>query len=208
MKILITGGAGFIASHLADSLLEDGFTVFGIDNYNDYYDPSLKAKRVEYFGHEVHEVDLKDFDALDDAFQWIRPDVVIHLAARAGVRDSFGKEAIYHNENILGTQNLIEVCKMYDVYKVIYASTSSVYGGTPLPTTGWTEDEVTGHQLNAYAYTKYTNECQFKISGLNNVGLRFFTVYESFGVDQTWHCFNLQMLLSVVNLSKHLITVI
>ena len=181
MKILITGGAGFIASHLADSLLEDGFTVFGIDNYNDYYDPSLKAKRVEYFGHEVHEVDLKDFDALDEAFQWIRPDVVIHLAARAGVRDSFGKEAIYHNENIVGTQNLIEVCKMYSVYKVIYASTSSVYGGTPLPPTGWTEDDVTGHQLNAYAYTKYTNECQFKISGLNNVGLRFFTVYGPWG---------------------------
>ena len=181
MKILITGGAGFIASHLADSLLEDGFTVFGIDNYNDYYDPSLKAKRVEYFGHEVHEVDLKDFDALDEAFQWIRPDVVIHLAARAGVRDSFGKEAIYHNDNIVGTQNLIEVCKMYNVYKVIYASTSSVYGGTPLPPTGWTEDDVTGHQLNAYAYTKYTNECQFKISGLNNVGLRFFTVYGPWG---------------------------
>jgi UDP-glucuronate 4-epimerase len=70
---------------------------------------------------------------------------------------------------------------MYDIAKVVYASTSSVYGGTPIPPTGWVEDEVTGHQLNAYAYSKYVNECQFKISGLNNVGLRFFTVYGPWG---------------------------
>ena len=109
------------------------------------------------------------------------PDVVIHLAARAGVRDSVGNEQLYHQDNIIGTQNLIQVCKMYKVKKVLYASTSSVYGGTPIPKTGWVEDEVTGHQLNPYAYTKYCNECQFKISGLNNIGLRFFTVYGPWG---------------------------
>ena len=181
MRILITGAAGFIGSHLADSLLEDGFDVVGLDNYNNYYDPALKKDRVAYFGHQVYKADLKEFDEVDRAFNKLMPDVVIHLAARAGVRDSVGNEQLYHQDNIIGTQNLIQVCKMYNVLKVVYASTSSVYGGTPIPSTGWTEDEVTGHQLNPYAYTKYCNECQFKISGLNNVGLRFFTVYGPWG---------------------------
>jgi UDP-glucuronate 4-epimerase len=181
MRILITGAAGFIGSHLADNLLEDGFDVVGLDNFNDYYDPALKRYRVAYFGHQVYKADLKEFDEIDRAFNKLMPDVVIHLAARAGVRDSVGNEQLYHQDNIIATQNLIQVCKMYNVKKVLYASTSSVYGGTPIPPTGWTEDEVTGHQLNPYAYTKYCNECQFKISGLNNVGLRFFTVYGPWG---------------------------
>ena len=181
MRILITGAAGFIGSHLADNLLDDGFDVVGLDNYNDYYDPALKRDRVAYFGHQVYKADLKEFDEIDRAFNKLMPDVVIHLAARAGVRDSVGNEQLYHQDNIIATQNLIQVCKMYKVKKVLYASTSSVYGGTPIPPTGWTEDEVTGHQLNPYAYTKYCNECQFKISGLNNVGLRFFTVYGPWG---------------------------
>ena len=181
MRILITGAAGFIGSHLADSLLEDGFDVVGLDNYNNYYDPALKKDRVAYFGHQVYKADLKEFDEVDRAFNKLLPDVVIHLAARAGVRDSVGNEQLYHQDNIIGTQNLIQVCKMYKIKKVLYASTSSVYGGTPIPKTGWVEDEVTGHQLNPYAYTKYCNECQFKISGLNNVGLRFFTVYGPWG---------------------------
>ena len=180
-KILITGAAGFIGSHLADSLLEDGFEVVGVDNYNNYYDPQLKHDRVEYFGHQVYDCDLKDFDQLDMVFNKEMPDIVMHLAARAGVRDSYGNEQLYHNDNIIATQNLIQVCKMYDIPKVVYASTSSVYGGTPIPETGWVEHEVTGHQLNPYAYTKYCNECQFKISGLYNVGLRFFTVYGPWG---------------------------
>ena len=181
MRILITGAAGFIGSHLADNLLEDGFDVVGLDNFNDYYDPALKRDRVAYFGHQVYKADLKEFDEVDRAFNKLMPDVVIHLAARAGVRDSVGNEQLYHQDNIIATQNLIQVCKMYKIKKVLYASTSSVYGGTPIPPTGWTEDEVTGHQLNPYAYTKYCNECQFKISGLNNVGLRFFTVYGPWG---------------------------
>lgn len=181
MRILITGAAGFIGSHLADNLLDDGFDVVGLDNYNDYYDPALKRDRVAYFGHQVYKADLKEFDEVDRAFNKLMPDVVIHLAARAGVRDSVGNEQLYHQDNIIATQNLIQVCKMYKIKKVLYASTSSVYGGTPIPPTGWTEDEVTGHQLNPYAYTKYCNECQFKISGLNNVGLRFFTVYGPWG---------------------------
>jgi UDP-glucuronate 4-epimerase len=181
MRILITGAAGFIGTHLMASLIDDGFDVVGIDNFNDFYDPNLKKVRVISHGHHVFPCDLKKFDELDRAFAVIKPDMVMHLAARANVRDSFGREVMYHQDNIDATQNLIQVCKMYDVNKVIYASTSSVYGGTPIPPTGWTEDEVTGHQLNAYAYTKYINECQFRISGLYNVGLRFFTVYGPWG---------------------------
>jgi len=181
MRILITGAAGFIGTHLMASLIDDGFDVVGIDNFNDFYDPNLKKVRVISHGHHVFPCDLKNFDELDRAFAVIKPDMVMHLAARANVRDSFGREVMYHQDNIDATQSLIQVCKMYDVNKVIYASTSSVYGGTPIPPTGWTEDEVTGHQLNAYAYTKYINECQFRISGLYNVGLRFFTVYGPWG---------------------------
>ena len=111
-------------------------------------------------------------------------DFIIHLAAHAGVRDSFGKEQEYHSNNIDGTQTLIEFCKSLPKKhqpKIIYASTSSVYGGTPITENGWKEDFVQAHQLNAYAYSKYMNECQFKISGLQNVGLRFFTVYGPWG---------------------------
>ena len=181
MRICVTGAAGFIGSHLCSDLLDEGLDVIGLDSFNDYYDPALKYDRIEEFGHMVENVDMKDFDALDGFFSTYRPDIVVHLGARAGVRDSVGKEVLYHQDNIDATQNLINVCKLYNVGKVLYASTSSIYGGTPIPKGGWTEEDVTGHQLNAYAYTKRINECQFKISGLNNVGLRFFTVYGPWG---------------------------
>ena len=93
-------------------------------------------------------------DTLDTFFNEYKPDdIVIHLLARAGVRDSFGKETLYHRDNIEATQNLIEVCKMYHVGKVVYASTSSVYGGTPMEAHGWEEKDLEGKQRNAYAYT-------------------------------------------------------
>ena len=181
LRILVTGGAGFIGTHLINDLMNDGFEVWGIDSFNNHYDPQLKHERVKFFRNPVSEVDMKDLDKLDEAFAAFRPEIVIHLGARANVRDSFGHERLYHQDNVDATQNLIDVCKMYDVSRVIYASTSSVYGGTPVPKGGWVEPEVTGHQLNAYAYTKYVNECQFKVSGLNNTGLRFFTVYGPWG---------------------------
>ena len=181
MRIAVTGGAGFIGSHLINDLLNDGLDVIGLDNFNDYYPPAIKYDRVEHFQSMVETVDMKDFDALDKFFGEYRPQIVIHLGARAGVRDSFGKEVAYHKDNIDATQNLIECCKMYHVGKVIYASTSSVYGGTPIGPKGWTEDTLSGHQRNAYAYTKYVNEIQWGISGINNIGLRFFTVYGPWG---------------------------
>ena len=180
-NVLICGAGGFIGSHLINDLLNDGLDVIGLDNFNDYYPPAIKYDGVEHFQSMVETVDMKDFDALDKFFGEYRPEIVIHLGARAGVRDSFGKEVAYHKDNIDATQNLIECCKMYHVGKVIYASTSSVYGGTPIGPKGWTEDTLSGHQRNAYAYTKYVNEIQWGISGINNIGLRFFTVYGPWG---------------------------
>jgi len=179
-RILVTGGAGFIGTHLMNDLIEDGFEVIGIDNYNDnLYDPKLKYDRVAVFRNPVLNIDMKDLDRLDEVFNHFRPDCVVHLGARAGVRDSYGKERLYHADNIDATQNVIDICKMYEVPQVVYASTSCVYAGTyPLP---WTEPNVHGHQLNAYGWTKRVNESQFISSGLNNIGLRFFTVYGPWG---------------------------
>ncbi len=181
MKILVTGAAGFIGSQLMNRLKNNGHKVLGIDNYNDHlYDPSLKVARTQHFGLDIRVCDIRDYDGLKQTVEGFRPDQIVHLAAHAGVRDSFGKERSYHSNNIDGTQNLIEVCKDTDI-KVIYSSTSSVYGMTPIPEEGWTEDLVTAKQRNAYAYTKYVNEIQFAISGVRNIGLRFFTVYGPWG---------------------------
>jgi len=146
------------------------------------YGPSLKHDRVAHFKLDVVRCDLRDAEQLTGVIDHFRPEVIIHLAAHAGVRDSFGKEAAYHANNIDGTQNLIEACKKVvpDV-RVIYASTSGVFGGTEIPEDGWKENQILGKQLNAYTYTKYINEIQFQISGLNNTGLRFFTVYGPWG---------------------------
>ncbi|MAI05353.1 MAG: protein CapI [Euryarchaeota archaeon] len=181
MKILITGAAGFIGSQLMNRLRSKGATVLGLDNYNDHlYDPQLKIDRTQHFELDIKVCDLRDYNATKAVFDAFQPEQVIHLAAHANVRDSFGKERDYHSNNIDGTQNLIEICKGRDV-RVIYATTSSVYGDTPVPENGWTEDLVTAKQRNAYAYTKYINEIQFAISGVQNVGLRFFTVYGPWG---------------------------
>jgi len=180
-KVLVTGGAGFIGSQLCVRLRDAGYEVLGLDNFNDHlYDPSLKYDRVMEFKLDCNVTDLCDIDALRRDMNFFKPDMVVHLAALAGVRDSFGKEREYHRVNIGAVQNLIDVCnEMEDKPRVIYASTSSVYGGTKvLP---WVEERVDGHQLNAYAYTKYVNECQFLNSGLFTNGLRFFTVYGPWG---------------------------
>jgi UDP-glucuronate 4-epimerase len=181
MKILITGAAGFIGSQLMNRLRTKGATVLGVDNYNDHlYDPQLKVDRTQHFGLNIKVCDLRDYNSLKTIIDGFEPDQIVHLAAHAGTRDSFGKESAYHSNNIDGTQNLIEVCKGKNV-RVVYASTSSVYGETPIPEEGWTEDLTTSKQRNAYAYTKYVNEVQFAISGVRNVGLRFFTVYGPWG---------------------------
>lgn len=179
-KYLITGGAGFIGSQLMKRLVDIGETCIGLDNFNNHlYDPQLKMDRVEHFGIDVRNVDLRNERELQHLIVDYKPTTIIHLGAHAGVRDSYGKEKQYHSNNIDGTQNLIDVCKMYvpDV-RIIYASTSCVFSGSPLP---WTEGNENGKQLNAYGWTKWVNECQMQSSGLNTTGLRFFTVYGPWG---------------------------
>lgn len=182
-KIAITGLAGFIGSTLAHKLHADGHHIIGFDNYNDYYDPELKraraAKLVDDCGIIVEKVDLRDTKDIKDWVYYKRPDIVMHLAAYAGVRHSMVAPGNYVDNNIVGTHNLIEACHHADIKKVVYASTSCVMAGNTLP---WSEDEKLGYQLNPYGYSKATNESQFMASTIpSTVGLRFFTVYGPWG---------------------------
>jgi UDP-glucuronate 4-epimerase len=132
-----------------------------------------------HFGLDIWGCDMRDEIKLEALLGDFRPDVIIHLGAMAGVRDSLGKEKSYHQNNIDATQNLIDICKRHlPDTRIVYASTSCVYAGSPVP---WVEGKETGKQLNAYGYTKWANECQMQSSGLNTVGLRFFTVYGPWG---------------------------
>ena len=184
MKYYITGINGFIGFTLAKKLSELGHEVTGIDNMNHYYDVALKTARNRilkdeykvrsYYGNVLSNSDL------DHTFSKEKPDVVIHLAAYAGIRNSLENPNLYINNNIYGTQNLINVCEKYGVEKVLYASTSSVMANNNI--WPWNEQERLGDMLSPYAYTKQSNEHQFKISRIKNtVGLRFFTVYGPWG---------------------------
>lgn len=182
-KVLITGSAGFIGFHLAKHLVTEGYDVYGLDNLNAYYDVTLKSTRQNILRNEYnvvsHFCDLKLKYEVDTVIRKVQPDIVIHLAAYAGVRHSYDHAMDYIQNNIVGTQNLIEVCEKYQVQKIIYASTSCVMAGNLLP---WNETDPVGHQLNPYGYTKRTNECQFITSKiLQTIGLRFFTVYGPWG---------------------------
>jgi len=179
-RVLVTGAAGFIGSQLCDRLQKRGLSVKGIDNFNDHlYTPRLKRDRMVHFGLDIWGCDMRDEIKLEALLGDFRPDVIIHLGAMAGVRDSLGKEKSYHQNNIDATQNLIDICKRHlPDTRIVYASTSCVYAGSPVP---WVEGKETGKQLNAYGYTKWANECQMQSSGLNTVGLRFFTVYGPWG---------------------------
>lgn len=185
MKVLITGIAGFIGYHTAIKFKELGHDVCGFDNFNDVvYNSDIKhARAKELRKHNIFylEIDLvKDMgEMLDEMIHNEMPDLVIHLAAHAGVRASMDNAAVYIENNIIGTQNLIDVCEAAGIQNVIYASTSCVMEGNPLP---WSPDEKLGNQLSPYGYCKQTNENQFNISAIKNaVGLRFFTVYGPWG---------------------------
>lgn len=182
MKVLITGGAGFIGYHTAHKFLQEGYEVITIDNYNDYYDAALKYARTENLPDEniiAEKADLRDLADIVDAVGDYKPDLVIHLAASAGVRYSMDHPQEYIDNNITATQNLITACETHNVDNVIFASTSCVMHGNPLP---WGEGDKLGPHLSPYGYSKATNESQFEISKIKNaVGLRFFTVYGPWG---------------------------
>ncbi len=182
MKIVITGIAGFIGMHTALRLKELGHEVMGFDNLNNYYEPLLKKERVACLQEkdiEFQFLDLRDRLRLMDYISTTKPDMVIHLAAMAGVRYSMDHADEYLDTNCHGSLNLITACEANDIQNVIYASTSCVMHGNELP---WGEPEYLYPQINPYGYTKAITESQFHISKIPNaVGLRFFTVYGPWG---------------------------
>jgi len=186
-KILITGAAGFIGFHLAKSLLDDGYEVLGIDNINDYYNPKLKLARLEiinkYPNFKFEKVDISHREHLTKVFTNFFPNKVVNLAAQAGVRYSLTNPYAYIDSNLVGFLNIIELCRHNDVEGLIYASSSSVYGGnTKVPFN--VEDRV-DKPLSLYAATKRANELMAHsyshLYGLHTTGLRFFTVYGPWG---------------------------
>ena len=176
MKVFITGIAGFIGFHTAQHYHSKGWEVTGIDNFNDYYDPKLKKDRadiLEKLGIRVYPNSLEQVQLGMSMFESV-PDLVIHLAASAGIRHSLANPLESIRNNIIGTQKLINHCELLGVKNVIYASTSAVMNGNSLP---WNEHDPIGVQVSPYGYTKQCNESQFAVSKINNtVGLRFFTV--------------------------------
>lgn len=187
MKILVTGSAGFIGSALVSRLLESKVSVVGIDNLNDYYDVNLKKSRLNLFKNNkfykhYHE-DITNQKKLEKIFDNNQPDVVINLAAQAGVRYSIDNPSEYINSNVVGFSNIIECSKKYKIQHFVYASSSSVYGANrSLP---FSTNQSTNHPVSLYAATKKTNELiahsyshLFKIP---TTGLRFFTVYGPWG---------------------------
>ena len=181
-KIAITGASGFIGFHTAKKLKSVGYEVIGFDNYNDYYEPSLKENRTkELKKHDVNITrgDLMDISFLNKFMKEHKPDLVLHLAAYANVRHSFVEPEKYLDNNIKGTHNLIESLVENNISKVVYASTSCVMHGNSLP---WKESEKYGHPNNPYGISKAANESQFICSKIpTTVGLRFFTVYGPWG---------------------------
>jgi len=187
VSILVTGCAGFIGAHLARRLLVEGETVAGLDDFNAYYDPALKEARVRWVQEagelDLHRVALEDAAGLAAVFDAVRPSVVIHLAAQAGVRHSIEDPASYVRSNLVGFANLLECCRQHEVAHLVYASTSSVYGlSTQRP---YREDQPADHPMSFYAATKRANEAMAHsyahLYGLPCTGLRFFTVYGPWG---------------------------
>lgn len=183
MRALVTGGAGFIGSHVVDRLLGSGDEVWVVDNFNDYYDPALKRRNIAHHHDEPRfhlvEADILDEPKLGAAFSIAKPDLVIHLAARVGVRPSLDQGPLYEAVNIRGSVNVLERCRLHGCQEVILASSSSVYGrNEKIP---FSEDDDVDHPVSPYAATKramellaYTYHHLWKLSC---TCLRFFNVY-------------------------------
>jgi UDP-glucuronate 4-epimerase len=186
-NILITGTAGFIGYHVAIKLLNDGYSVIGIDNFNDYYDVQLKEARhkqlTRYDGYTGYRQDLCDKSGLEKIFKEHDPKIICNLAAQAGVRYSLVNPGAYERSNLQGFFNLIDLAKTYNSERFVYASSSSVYGeNTKVP---FSESDRVDHPKSLYAATKRSNELlaysYTKLFGMQTIGLRFFTVYGPWG---------------------------
>jgi UDP-glucuronate 4-epimerase len=182
-RVLLTGGAGFIGSHLAEALLHAGAELSIVDNLNDFYDPAWKhANLVEITRcgkHDFFEVDICDMGALTAVFERVRPEVVIHLAAYAGVRPSIERPRLYERVNVGGTTNILELCREFGVKKFLFGSSSSVYGACSHAP--FSEDQAGLQPISPYAATKLAGELlaytYARLFGLSVTCLRFFTVY-------------------------------
>ena len=203
-KILITGVAGFVGYHLSQRLLKEGYQICGIDNLNDYYDPSLKRSRLSQLGitttykpvaelveastfdlptFDFRQLDLQDNDGLNKVFADFQPDIVINLAAQAGVRYSLENPRSYIESNLDGFFNILEASRQHGVQNFIYASSSSVYGNNEK--SPFAETDNVDHPVSLYAATKKSNELMAHtyshLYKMTTVGLRFFTVYGPWG---------------------------
>ncbi len=180
-KILVTGSAGFIGSHLCEALLENNYSVVGIDNFDPFYKKEFKLYNLEvnqqHPNFTFHEADLKNKDAITQAFKDV--DVVIHLAGKAGVRPSIEDPQSYIDNNISVTQNVLDVMHEKEITKLLFASSSSVYGNNP--NTPWSENLDVNNPISPYAFTKKAcellNHTYHHLYNIDILNLRFFTVF-------------------------------
>ena len=183
MNILITGGAGFIGSKVLEQLINRGNTLYCVDNFNDYYDPAIKRRNIEALNNHLQfhliEEDICDYDRLDPVFREGDIEVIVHLAARAGVRPSIENPLLYQRTNNEGTQVIFELARKYGVKHVIAASSSSVYGNND--SVPFKESDPVDCAISPYAATKKANEVMghvyHALYAINMVFLRFFTVF-------------------------------
>ncbi|MGH8272377.1 MAG: NAD-dependent epimerase [Gammaproteobacteria bacterium] len=214
MRVLVTGAAGFIGSHVAERLLARGDEVIGVDNLNAYYDPALKQARLDrldrHEGFHNLRVDVGDAAALEKVFAKEKPQRIVHLAAQAGVRYSLENPRAYVDSNIVGFLNILENCRHYGTEHLVYASTSSVYGSNKrMP---FAVADGADHPVSLYAATKRANELMAHsyshLFSVPSTGLRFFTVYGPWGrPDMALFIFTRKMLagepIPVFNHGKH-----
>jgi len=182
-RIMVTGGAGFIGSHLVDRLLENKCSVLCLDDFNDFYDPALKRKNIENHlkrpYYKLVEEDIRDKEVVHKIIEEWQPEIIVHLAARAGVRSSLKQPELYQTTNIAGTLNLLEAIRKFKVKKFIFGSSSSVYGlNEKIP---FTETDPLLKPASLYAATKIAGEnlchAYSHLYGIQVISLRFFTVY-------------------------------
>ncbi len=182
-RILLTGGAGFIGSHVAEALIRHGTKLSVVDNLDNFYAPSRKRLNLHEIRkagtYDFFEADVLDMNALRKLAKQVQPEIVIHLAARAGVRPSIEQPALYESVNVAGTVNILEIAREYNVQRLIFGSSSSVYGITN--NVPFCEDDLKTRPVSPYAATKLAAELMCytytHLYGLTTICLRFFTVY-------------------------------